>query len=162
MGATKYRKKPVVIDAMRFDGTFNSASAVALWVGGQTLVQALTETDDPESLLALKIGTMEGDMLARPGDWIIRGVKGEFYPCKPYVFEATYERADADDPDLDQKELTIGRTLVAAQSRLRDLIEQGGGDPIEVEAAEFAGQTAAEATAAFYNAHPERLAGAGR
>jgi len=43
--------------------------------------------------LPVVIETQEGDMTARPGDWIIKGVKGEFYPCKPDIFEATYESA---------------------------------------------------------------------
>lgn len=41
----------------------------------------------------LAIQTLEGQMVARPGDWIIKGVKGEIYPCKPDIFEATYEPA---------------------------------------------------------------------
>ena len=43
------------------------------------------------------IRTLEGEMTATQGDWIIKGVKGEFYPCKPDIFAATYEPADADD-----------------------------------------------------------------
>ncbi len=40
------------------------------------------------------IATIEGDMQAKPNDWIIEGIKGEFYPCKPDIFEATYEKVD--------------------------------------------------------------------
>jgi hypothetical protein len=59
----------------------------------------LNNSDHPSGVLHLRgrrgedllIPTLEGDMLAVPGDWIIRGIKGEFYPCKPDIFEATYE-----------------------------------------------------------------------
>ena len=83
----RFRKKPVVIEAVRFDGT-PSASGIIDWVlaGGGTA----RYHDDP----AIVIDTMEGSMRADDGDWIIRGVQGEFYPCKPSIFEATYEPAD--------------------------------------------------------------------
>ena len=80
----RYRKKPVVIDAFRLDGKECVTSAPA-WFG----------TPDAASIVddGLILRTLEGDMLARWGDWVIRGVKGEFYPCKPDIFEATYEPA---------------------------------------------------------------------
>ncbi len=70
----KFRKKPVVIEAWQFDGTNFPACYPFVWAEGE-----------------LKIGTLEGDMLVSPGDWVITGVKGEMYPCKPDIFEATYE-----------------------------------------------------------------------
>lgn len=83
----KYRKKPVVIDAWRlpmsdgasraFDGTPN----IILKRENGAIVEAI-------------ILTLEGTMTARDGDWIIRGVKGELYPCKPDIFAATYEPAE--------------------------------------------------------------------
>lgn len=80
----KYRKKPVVIDAMRYTGT-NMADVLA-WSG----LPELTEYFDG----GLEIPTLEGTMRADVGDWIIRGVKGELYPCKPDIFAATYEKVE--------------------------------------------------------------------
>jgi len=77
-----YRKKPVVIEAEQFRE-------------GQTLSSAFA--DAPISYTQdgkLIVRTSEGMMIAEPGDWIIRGVEGEFYPCKQSVFEKTYEPAD--------------------------------------------------------------------
>lgn len=81
----KYRKKPVVIEAMLFDGTLESSNAVLSWIG--VFDEALPE----EAMETITIPTLEGLMTASVGDYIIKGVKGEFYPCKPDIFEATYE-----------------------------------------------------------------------
>lgn len=81
----KYRKKPVVIDAVRWNGE-NFGDVVAL--GGDPHRHIFTTGD------FLNIETLEGTMLANLGDWIIKGVKGELYPCKPDIFEATYEKAE--------------------------------------------------------------------
>ncbi|QXX74211.1 hypothetical protein [Methylovirgula sp. HY1] len=81
----KYRKKPVVIDAVQFNG--KNTQAIMIWAAGSTVV---IRSGTPD---CLTVATPEGDMLASLGDWIIRGVKGEFYPCKPDIFEATYEAA---------------------------------------------------------------------
>ena len=82
----KFRKKPVVIEAERL--TASSWSRVADWCGGQFVGNRDGETF---SCLGLNIETLEGVMFAEIGDWILKGVKGEFYPCKPDIFEATYE-----------------------------------------------------------------------
>lgn len=81
----RFRKKPVVIEAMRFTG--DNAFAVWAFMGRADLIDnlELKPTDCPV------IHTLEGEMNTSPGDWIIRGVKGEFYPCEPDIFEATYE-----------------------------------------------------------------------
>lgn len=76
----RFRKKPVIIEAVQYDGTLLSVEALDGLECSQTL------TSD-----TIQIETLEGTMTANPGDWIIRGVKGEFYPCKPDIFEATYE-----------------------------------------------------------------------
>ncbi|MBY0523433.1 MAG: hypothetical protein K2R98_08535 [Gemmataceae bacterium] len=89
---TRFRKKPVVIEAMRFDGTKESANYVLAWLGNSGAVANRVHRTKPERGIA--IGTLEGAMHASPGDWIIKGVKGEFYPCKPDIFEATYEPAE--------------------------------------------------------------------
>jgi len=74
----KYRKKPVVIEAVQYDGTFPLA-----FLNGDERVRGCGDY--------LEIVTLEGVMRANIGDWIIRGVAGELYPCKPSIFEATYE-----------------------------------------------------------------------
>lgn len=82
-----FRKRPVVIEARQFThaaGPFE-AEALAKWCGGELNLRA-----GP----AIQIKTLEGVMQADNGDWIIKGVKGEFYPCKPDIFAATYEPAE--------------------------------------------------------------------
>jgi hypothetical protein len=78
----KFRKKPIVIEARQYTGGASSAD-MRQWVEGSSYHEG-----------RLFIHTLEGNMEAMPGDWIIRGVKGEFYPCKPDIFAATYEEAD--------------------------------------------------------------------
>lgn len=85
--AKKYRKRPVVIEAIQWDGTDGSARTIQDWANTPGAVRVLY------NVATLVIQTLEGDMTATPGDWIIRGVKGEFYPCKPDIFQATYEEA---------------------------------------------------------------------
>ena len=87
---TKYRKKPVVIEAIRYlPGRGGNCEAVAAFMGEG--IEHVDEDCDPSTEWI--IPTLEGEMIASPGDWIIRGVQGEFYPCKPDIFEATYEVA---------------------------------------------------------------------
>ena len=83
---TKYRKKPVVIEARRYDGS--NSNVIIDWVGAGRELAPDAYTEGTE----LYIATLEGAMHASVGDYIIRGVQGEFYPCKPDIFEATYER----------------------------------------------------------------------
>lgn len=80
----KFRKKPIVIDAEQF-------------VPGKHVpddLQSLPPHVNDAPPGALWIGTLEGGHVASPGDWIITGVRGERYPCKPDIFEATYESAE--------------------------------------------------------------------
>lgn len=85
-----YRKKPVVIKAMRVLALpVDSPEREPLLKWLEDCVDNWVQMGDG----SIVIGTLEGDMTASPGDWIIRGVKGEFYPCKPDIFEATYEPA---------------------------------------------------------------------
>jgi hypothetical protein len=92
----RYRKKPVVIEAVQVP-TYDPENvvvfvdeciALADWCGG---VSRMMNEDDEHGGPHIDIETMEGTMRADSGDWIIRGVAGEFYPCKPHIFEATYE-----------------------------------------------------------------------
>lgn len=87
----QFRKKPVVIEALQFTG--ENWSDVLAWMGGRGhyyCPDAFTE-DGPAPVIA--IDTLEGQMRADVNDWIIRGVKGELYPCKPDIFAATYDPA---------------------------------------------------------------------
>lgn len=88
----KYRKKPVVIDAIRWDGS-NVGEVLDFGMTGDTPLWGDDFKID-EKLKCVEILTREGTMRASVGDWIIRGVKGEFYPCKPDIFEQTYEKVD--------------------------------------------------------------------
>lgn len=90
----KYRKKPVVIEAMRV--TPQNVSEVAAWCGGRVVTEAKS-SDPTDVYTGLDIPTLEGVMRAQTyhgGDYVIRGVRGEFYPVKPDVFEQTYEVVD--------------------------------------------------------------------
>lgn len=91
----KFRKKPVEIEAMQWLGGAALATPIINWIlngAGTARYYAPGEWDDGESQSEyIVIDTLEGSMLASPGDWVIRGVQGEFYPCKPGIFEATYE-----------------------------------------------------------------------
>lgn len=82
----KYRKKPVVIEAFKLEKL------------GQEYPAWLTEARKSGSITMVPTGfvisTLEGEMTAQLGDYIIQGVKGEIYPCKPDIFEATYEEVD--------------------------------------------------------------------
>lgn len=82
----KYRKKPVVIEAMRFYDDAETLTKLSDFMNDDIRV----DYKDP-SKPVLKIKTLEGIMTASTGDYIIKGVKGEFYPCKPDIFEQTYE-----------------------------------------------------------------------
>jgi hypothetical protein len=81
----KYRKKPVVIDAIQWNGA--NCLDVADFCGDDVLTTI-------EAFKSFEIATLEGKHIASVGDFIIRGIKGEYYPCKPDIFEATYERAE--------------------------------------------------------------------
>ena len=100
----KFRKKPVEIEAMLFDGSTSETHAVYQWIENNTLgsfepmdviegrkpYPASGVSVDPRDGRMI-ISTLEGLHWVDLGDYVIRGVKGEFYPCKPDIFEATYE-----------------------------------------------------------------------
>ena len=77
-----YRKKPVVIEARQF--THANIEQIARWVNSNG-ASAFTGRE------SIAIETLEGQMIAMPGDWIIKGVQGEFYPCRDDIFRETYE-----------------------------------------------------------------------
>ena len=91
----KYRKKPVVVEAVQWDGTNEDEinKFVGLCIGAKIYwSHNLYGPNEYEKGLKLNIQTLEGVMRAKRGDYIIKGVNGEIYPCKPDVFEKTYEK----------------------------------------------------------------------
>ncbi len=94
----KFRKKPVVIEAVQWTGD-NLFDVITFTDGAPDIhgMHAGEKWEDYCKLVdadGLKIYTLEGKMSASVGDWIIKGVQGEFYPCKPDIFAATYEAAE--------------------------------------------------------------------
>ena len=85
----KYRKKPVVVEAVQFVDTEESITKLSE-LGLDPVRIDYADLDNP----ILKIETLEGMMIATEGDYIIKGVQGEFYPCKPDIFAETYEEAE--------------------------------------------------------------------
>lgn len=83
----KYRKKPVVIEAVQWTG--DNQKEIEAFCGAGVMFGTIYE---PDPVCVACIPTLEGKMYARPGDYIIKGVNGECYPCKPDVFAKTYER----------------------------------------------------------------------
>ena len=84
----KYRKKPVVIEAIQWDGTVDSFEKIEEFAGDYGVVIEDTR---------IMVETWEGWKGGTPGYWIIKGVKGEVYPCKPDIFELTYEPVEGED-----------------------------------------------------------------
>lgn len=80
MKAASYRKRPIVVEAVRYDGSPGSAAFLVEWSRGKVNAD-----------VAMSVTTLEGEMRFTEGDYVIRGVEGEFYPCKRSVFEASYE-----------------------------------------------------------------------
>lgn len=105
----KYRKMPVEVEAMLLSAdTIDPGDALSpheeshARIAGWMLAHGFTgfRVAGDRRPFGIEIDTLEGTMMASPGDWIIRGVQGEFYPCKSDIFEATYERV-ADDERTD-------------------------------------------------------------
>lgn len=86
----KYRKRPVVIEAIQFEDTAERICEIHEFLGGDEMRVNYKDEDNP----FIPIETLEGTMKANVGDYIIKGVNGEFYPCKPNIFEKTYEKVD--------------------------------------------------------------------
>ncbi len=82
----KFRKKPVVIEAVQYRGDEKSYNALIRM--GCVPQQHAADGD------SIRIVTLEGEHICSLNDWVIKGVKGEFYPCKPDIFEMTYEAVD--------------------------------------------------------------------
>ena len=92
-----FRKKPVTIEARQLTRDLAGKDRIMAWVNTETPPgkPPICCYGDGDSLI---IATKEGEMRASPGDWIIKGVAREFYPCKPDIFAATYEEAREETP----------------------------------------------------------------
>ena len=102
----QYRKKPVVIEAIQFNG--KNAEEIEQWSNNN--VKSGPVSEDTLSRDYLEIETLEGTMTAQPNDYVIKGVNGEFYPCKPDIFEKTY----------DSEVTTFKERLIKEQEELND------------------------------------------
>ena len=101
----QYRKKPVVIEAVQYLNTKEGIAEVLRFVQVPSVGVFGTH---------ITIKTLEGTMRADPSDWIIKGVKGEYYPCKPDIFEATYEPVIPAKIQVDLQEL--GEEIIKLRS----------------------------------------------
>lgn len=100
----KYRKKPVEVEAMQFPDDGPGQHKVAEWIrsndgemelfDAHVLREVETSTNAKWRWSEGYINTLEGTMTCSVGDFVIKGIKGEFYPCKPDIFEATYQKVE--------------------------------------------------------------------
>lgn len=92
MPARSYRKKPIVIEAIQFTG--HNGWEIEAWTEKKAITSPVLEPDeDNPSGAYMQIKTLKGVMIVNAGDWIIRGVADEYYPCRDDVFQKTYEDA---------------------------------------------------------------------
>lgn len=91
MEQTQATKKPVTITAVLWDGSRAEAGNLVEWLQSNGGIASYKEANESVTRKPIiEIVTLEGKFAATQGDWIIRGVKGEFYPCKPDIFDQTY------------------------------------------------------------------------
>ena len=91
----RYRKKPVEIEAVQWTG--ENLEEIKVFVGKSLtydIIDTAWEVGKGKPYVLMKIKTLEGDMIASEGDYIIKGISDEFYPCKPDIFKATYEEVE--------------------------------------------------------------------
>lgn len=100
---TKYRKKPLVIEAMRV--TRSSAEQVVLWIthSGEIASEVFHVVNN--RTVGVDIETPEGLVSASLGDYVVRGIRGEFYPVKPDIFEATYDPVEPENENAHDQDL---------------------------------------------------------
>ena len=101
----KYRKKPVEIDAVELSLSTMGALMTQMKEEGHT--SAVYSNPPARAVTGLAIHTLEGIMIANMGDYVIRGIQGEYYPCKPEIFLASYEEVISDNPS-NKSEQTYG------------------------------------------------------
>jgi len=95
----KYRKKPIVIEAFQYLPDEDNNFVKCSWFKGRS-------SEPPERFLIIE--TLEGNMIALPGDWIIKGIKGEQYPCKDSIFTESYEKVEKFEKEVEDKKEKVG------------------------------------------------------
>lgn len=125
----QYRKKPVVVEAIQL--TVDNFQVVEnfIGVGENTHRHYNNEVDylNHKNPSGLHIKTLEGLMIGSVGDYIIKGVKGEFYPCKPDIFEATYDSVPKNHIDRMEVEASELQAKIDGVKKFLDSIEYGNG-----------------------------------
>lgn len=99
----KYRKRPIEIEAWQWNGKLlDRCGDLPQWLRDAKENCDLIQCIDLENIenFVIEIETLEGTHVARPGDYIIRGIQGELYPCKPDIFEQTYEEVEEENEEL--------------------------------------------------------------
>ena len=96
-----YRKKPIIVEAKKFDG---NCLEISEWTAKFGTITNWKNMVSLQGERMLKIETLEGMMTAYPGDWIIKGIDDEFYPCKADIFEKTYELVEEKSTWLDKED----------------------------------------------------------
>lgn len=147
----EYRKKSVVVNAWEWLGEYNPEERPE-WLAEALADGTVTIKNPGESNTQMIIKTLEGDHTANPHDYIIQGVAGELYPCKPEIFNATYEIVNLDDDDVPLETLmanpgasdtvpekvkikadTIIRTIVLALALINQILAAAGYNPLPIE-----------------------------
>ena len=113
----KFVKKPVVVEAIQYNGI--NITEVESFVGAK-LPSVWLSVEDTQ----LVIPTLEGDMKVSKGDYIIKGIKGEFYPCKPDVFKSTYNVVEDNNGILSEGEKRVRTTFNISASKTVDIAKQ--------------------------------------
>ena len=137
----KAKKKPVVIEFIQYNGNSNKME-IEEWIGKELKCEVFSDSAYEAGMgapyFSLFIPTLEGEMRADPYDYIIKGVNGEFYPCKPDIFEKTYNVVNKDDYAFDELGIPlkeVGERLHALNESLSDygiLLQRDIGARIEI------------------------------
>jgi hypothetical protein len=132
----KYRKKPLIIEAFRMtrerrdDNREWPTWLVLAWNKDRNEKGALYPSDNPaDPPHSIRVRTLEGDILVSWGDWIIRGVKGELYPCKPDIFRATFEPVEvlSTDAQKNPRKANLEHAVMSAVLFANEYVEDGEG-----------------------------------
>lgn len=120
MSAQKFISKPTVKEAMLYDGTGRCLDELRKWGYG---MQGFDVSLDNQII----IQTLEGEMLANPGDYIIKGIRGEFYPCKAEIFLESYKPVEPEQArPLCERNITMSHKEVSVLFRsLMDMVDRG-------------------------------------
>ena len=113
----KFVKKPVVIEAIQYDGA--NITEIETFVGEKLPTIRASDVDT-----RLVLPTLEGDMKVSKGDYVIKGIKGEFYPCKPDIFKSTYNEVENNNGILSEGEIRVRTNFNVSSSKTVDEAKQ--------------------------------------